>query len=250
MSVTAAMVVIGNEILSGRTRDANLPHIGRRLDELGLILSEVRVVGDEVAAIVAAVNACRTAYEYVFTTGGIGPTHDDVTARAIAEVFAVPLEPHPEAAKRLESYYAARGLALNSARRRMADMPRGAQLIDNPVSQAPGFRIGNVFVLAGVPVIAEAMFESLSPDLRRGAAPHCRTIVVAASEGDFAEELAALQCDHPDVVIGSYPFFEADRHGVRLVLRATDPEALARAATALAAALTRLGSPPIEETGA
>lgn len=218
--VTAAIVVIGNEILSGRTKDANLVYLAERLNEIGIRLMEGRIVADRDEAIVQAVNECRARYDYVFTTGGIGPTHDDITAGSIAHAFGLPLTPHPEAVARLERHYA-HG-QLNEARLRMALTPEGATLIDNPISAAPGFRIGNVFVLAGVPAIMQAMFESLRHDLVGGAPLRARTYRTNLAEGVLAEDLGALQSRYPDVEIGSYPSFARREAGVRIVLRSTD----------------------------
>ena len=175
--VTAGLLVIGNEILSGRTQDANIAFLGHRLNEIGVRLAEVRVVPDIEADIVAAVNALRARFDYVFTTGGIGPTHDDITAAAIAKAFGVPLIQNPEARARLEGNY--RAGDLNEARLRMANTPEGAALIDNPVSRAPGFRLENVFVLAGVPVILQAMVAGLRPAIAGGRPMLSRTVTVA-----------------------------------------------------------------------
>ncbi|HSK39399.1 MAG TPA: competence/damage-inducible protein A, partial [Arenibaculum sp.] len=191
-TVTAAVIVIGNEILSGRTQDANLGYMARRLTELGIRLREARVIADDPDEIVAAVNALRSRYDHVFTTGGIGPTHDDITSGCVAKAFGVELERNAEAVRRLEAHYGDPSM-LNAARLRMAEIPVGATLIDNPVSAAPGFRIGNVHVLAGVPSIMRAMFDGIAPGLRGGPPIHARTVSCALAEGTLAEGLGALQ---------------------------------------------------------
>ncbi|RME32813.1 MAG: competence/damage-inducible protein A [Gammaproteobacteria bacterium] len=223
----AALIVIGNEILSGRTRDASLPYIGRRCDELGISLLETRIVPDLEEAIVEAVNTCRARYRHVFTTGGIGPTHDDITTRSIAAAFGVPVVRHPGAEARLREYYG--DGRLNEARLRMAEIPRGAELIDNPVSGAPGFRMENVYVMAGVPVIMKAMFESIAGRLEGGPPLLSRTVVTRHAESRLAPGLAAIQERFPAVSIGSYPFFRMGSMGVRVVLRGTDATLLDQA---------------------
>lgn len=225
--VTAAIIVIGNEILSGRTKDANLAYLAEHLNETGIRLMEGRIVLDIEEAIAEAVNECRAKYDYVFTTGGIGPTHDDITAGSIARAFGLPLTPHPEAVARLERHYA-HG-QLNAARLRMAMTPEGATLIDNPISAAPGFRIGNVFVFAGVPAIMQAMFDSIRHSLIGGAPMRSRTYRTNLPEGLMAADLGALQTRYPDVEIGSYPSFARRESGVRIVLRSTDTARLAAA---------------------
>lgn len=236
--VTAAIIVIGNEILSGRTKDANLVYLAEHLNEIGIRLMEGRIVADIEAAIAEAVNQCRAKYDYVFTTGGIGPTHDDITAGSIASAFGLPLKPHPEAVARLERHYA-HG-QLNEARLRMALTPEGATLIDNPISAAPGFRIANVLVFAGVPAIMQVMFESIRHTLVGGAPLRSRTFRTNLAEGVMASDLGALQSRYPDVEIGSYPSFARREAGVRIVLRSTDAARLAAACdefVALTAAL-------------
>lgn len=223
-SVTAALLVIGNEILSGQTRDANLAFLGEQLTALGIRLSEARVVADDESAIVAAVNELRRRFDYVFTTGGIGPTHDDITGAAIAKAFGRPLTLHPEAHRILQGYY--KPGELNKARLRMAHTPEGADLVENPISGAPGFQVENVFVLAGIPSVMQAMFESLRHRLTGGERLLSHTIVAELPEGRMAEGLGAIQAANPDVEIGSYPFHKEGRYGSRLVLRATDPERL------------------------
>ncbi|MGE5506075.1 MAG: competence/damage-inducible protein A, partial [Actinomycetota bacterium] len=199
---TAAILVIGNEVLSGRTRDSHVQMLGGRLAAMGIRLAEARVVEDDADAIVAAVTDLRRRFDTVFTTGGIGPTHDDITAAAIARAFGVALVRNPEAVRRLEHHYGAEGLT--DARLKMADIPEGATLIDNPVSQAPGFTIGNVHVLAGIPRIAEAMFESLRPSLTGGPPVIARTRTMWVGERMLAAARAEVPAVHPAVQLGSY----------------------------------------------
>ncbi|MFV3129757.1 competence/damage-inducible protein A [Niveispirillum sp. KHB5.9] len=241
---TAALLIIGNEILSGRTQDANLAFIARHLGVLGIRFRETRVVPDEEAEIVAAINALRARYTYVFTTGGIGPTHDDITAECIAKAFGVPLIRHPEAVRRLEIHYAGTGM-LNEARLRMANTPEGATLIDNPVSTAPGFQIGNVFVMAGVPMIMQAMLTGIGDRLVGGPVVRTKSVASAIPEGSFADALCAIAADYPAVDIGSYPAFRQGRISTSLVLRATDPDLLERATVAVAEMLRALGGEPV-----
>lgn len=240
---TAAVLVVGNEILSGRTKDANLAYLAERLSALGIPLREARVVADEPDDIVDAVNALRARYTYVFTTGGIGPTHDDITAENIARAFGVPLLRHPDAVRRLQAHYA-NPADLNEARLRMANVPEGGTLIDNPVSAAPGFRIGNVFVMAGVPRIMQAMFEGLAPNLQGGAPVESRTVACDLGEGVIAAGLARVAADFPDLTVGSYPYFRAGVFGTSLVVRGTDPVRLEAAADAIMAVVAGLGGHP------
>jgi molybdenum cofactor synthesis domain-containing protein len=218
--VTAAVVVIGNELLSGRTRDANLPYLARKLGEVGIAVAEARIVPDDVDAIVAAVNGLRGHHAYVFTTGGIGPTHDDITAAAVARAFGVPFGRNAEAERRLRAYYGPD--KLNAARLTMADMPEGAVLIDNPVSVAPGFRLDNVYVLPGVPEILEVMVDQLVPSLAGGPPIASRALTVFCAEGELAETLAAVEADAHGVTLGSYPFFRQGRFGTTVVARGSD----------------------------
>jgi molybdenum cofactor synthesis domain-containing protein len=238
-SVTAAALIIGNEILSGRTQDVNLAFLGRRLNELGIRLLEARVVRDDEDAIVAALNEMRHRFDYVFTTGGIGPTHDDITAACVARAFGLPLIQNPEARAILEDFYPPG--ELNAARLRMANTPQGATLIENPVSRAPGFQIGNVFVLAGVPSVMQAMFEGCVHRLSGGAPLETRSLTVDLPEGGVAQGLAEMQQRYAEVEIGSYPFNRGGRLGVRLVLRSTEPERLEAAARELEALVDALG---------
>jgi molybdenum cofactor synthesis domain-containing protein len=203
---TAAMLVIGDEILSGRTRDTNTAHLAARLTETGIDLREVRVVADVQAEIVAALNALRARYDHVFTSGGIGPTHDDITADAVAAAFGVGIDVREDARAILAANYRNPEVELNAARLRMARIPDGASLIDNPVSKAPGFTIGNVHVMAGVPAVFHAMVESVLPTLKGGAPLRSLSLRVMRPEGEIAGPLGAIAAANPDVAIGSYPF--------------------------------------------
>ena len=244
-SSTAAVLVIGDEILSGRTRDSNSGHIAAFLTEIGIDLREVRVVPDDQDRIVAALDALRTAYTYVFTTGGIGPTHDDITADAVAAAFGVELIEHPEIIAMMTARW---GVELNAARRRMARVPVGGELVKNPVQGPPGFTIGNVFVLAGVPTIMRGMLEDVGWRLRGGAVTVARTVRVEGSgEGVIAAPLEAVAKAHPDMSLGSYPFFGDGGYGSNLVLRSRDPEELARALDELVAALRSAGIDNVRE---
>jgi molybdenum cofactor synthesis domain-containing protein len=243
--VSACVVIIGNEILSGRTQDVNLKYLAERLNGLGIRLREARVVPDVPEAIVETVNEVRARHDYVFTTGGIGPTHDDITSECVARAFGVPLIRNPEAVAILEAHYEP-GM-LNEARLRMANTPEGASLLPNPVSAAPGFRIGNVFVMAGVPSIMQAMFDGIAHELVGGAPMLTRTVVAYLPEGAIAAALGALQERFPALEIGSYPFFRQGRFGTSLVLRGTDSEELAAAAGELKVVVRSLGAEPEEE---
>ncbi|MCP5143438.1 MAG: competence/damage-inducible protein A [Gammaproteobacteria bacterium] len=235
---TAGLVIIGNEILSGRTQDANIKFLASRLSELGIALSEVRVVPDIPVEIISAVNAMRARYTYLFTTGGIGPTHDDITTDCIAEAFGVPVERNPEAVARLQSYY--RG-ELTDARLRMANIPQGATLIDNPVSGAPGYRLENVHVFAGVPRIMQAMFDGMAHELDGGAPIRSYAVSIRLPESRIADQLLVLQDRFPEVPLGSYPFARNDVIGTTLVARSADAAALASVAAALDALVAGLG---------
>jgi molybdenum cofactor synthesis domain-containing protein len=245
--VTACVLIIGNEILSGRTQDENLAFLARGLNEAGIRLREARVIPDDPAIIVATVNEVRAAFDYVFTTGGIGPTHDDITAQSIADAFAVPLVVDPDAKRLLERHYPAGHL--NEARLRMAMVPEGAALLPNPISQAPGFQIGNVYVLPGVPSIMQGIFAQLSHRLRGGDKVLSRSIACRLGEGTLAKELGELQERWPDLEIGSYPYFRRGDFGVTLVLRGTDRDRLAAAAAELTAMIRALGGDPQEGLG-
>ena len=237
--VTAAVLVIGDEILSGRTKDANMGFLAERLTELGIRLREARVVADVPEEIVAAVNALRARYDHVFTTGGIGPTHDDITAECVALAFGVPLLRHPEAVRRLEAHYEAG--QLNEARLRMANVPEGGTLIDNPVSAAPGFRIGNVHVMAGVPRIMQAMFDGIASTLAGGDKVLSRTVACDLGEGVIAAGLGAIAAEYPELSVGSYPYFRAGKFGTSLVLRGTDAARLSSATEAVRVLVVSLG---------
>ncbi|MGD9536993.1 MAG: competence/damage-inducible protein A [Alphaproteobacteria bacterium] len=245
---TAAILLIGNEILSGRTQDANLNYIARQLAVLGIRLKEVRVVTDEEDAIVEAVNALRTRYTYVFTTGGIGPTHDDITADSVAKAFGVRNVIHPDAYRVLAAFYEETGREFNEARQRMAHAPEGAVLIENKLSRAPGFRVGNVYVMAGIPAVMRAMFEAAVPTLRTGPTVGSRSIATYLPEGEIAKGLGELQARYAMLEIGSYPFVRDGKIGTTLVLRGTDKAALDRAADELAALIRTLGAEPMEES--
>ena len=224
---TAAALTIGDEILSGRTRDANLHHLAGRLTERGVELREARVVGDDAAAIEAAVAALSGAYDHLFTSGGIGPTHDDITAECVARAMGAPLSLRDDARAVLEAHYARQGIEMNERRLRMARVPEGATLIDNPVSAAPGFTIGNVHVMAGVPAIFQAMLASVLPRVAGGPPLLSESLRVERGEGDVAGPLSALAEERPDIAFGSYPSQDASgRLVVRVVARGTDAGAL------------------------
>ena len=231
---SAAMLVIGDEILSGRTRDANMHYLAGQLTELGIDLKEVRVVSDDRDAIIAAVRALSGGFDHVFTSGGIGPTHDDITADCIAAAFDVPIDVREDARALLQAHYDRSGQELNAARLRMARIPDGAKLIDNPVSTAPGFALGNVHVMAGVPSIFQAMVASVLPTLTGGAPLLSRTLRMERGEGDLAGPLSQFAADHPELSVGSYPFIKDGRHGANIVLRGTDAAALDAAIVTLA----------------
>ena len=245
MSVTACAVVIGNEVLSGRTRDANIQYLGARLNDLGIRLMEVRVIPDDAAIIVQTVNRCRAAFDYVFTTGGIGPTHDDITSGCIAKAFGVALERNPVALALLEQHY--RPEDVTEARLTMADIPAGARLIDNPVSKAPGFQMDNVFVMAGVPRIMQAMFEGIKDRLAGGRPMLSKTLASFIPEGLMGTPLGAIQESHPHVEIGSYPFFRDGKPGTSLVVRGADEADLEAAAEAVRALIRSFGGEPVED---
>jgi molybdenum cofactor synthesis domain-containing protein len=241
---TAAVLLIGDEILSGRTKDKNLGFIADCLAALGIDLKEARCVADDEGDIVAAVNALRHRYTYVFSTGGIGPTHDDITADAMAKAFGVGIGHHPDAVAILHAYFAEIGREPNEARMRMARVPDGATLIHNAVSKAPGFRIGNVFVMAGVPRIMQAMMEALSPQLSGGVPMLSRSIDFQGGEGDVAKPLGEIQARHPAVVIGSYPYESPSGYATNLVLRSRNEMELKSAfadVKAMAQSLTDAG---------
>ena len=238
--VTACLVIIGNEILSGRTKDANLAHLGGRLNEAGIRLREARVIADDEAVIVATINQLRPAFDYVFTTGGIGPTHDDITAESIAKAFGVPLVIHPQARAILEAHYPPG--QLNEGRLRMARTPEGASLILNAVSAAPGFRYENVFVMAGIPRVMQAMLETVLPQLSGGQPLESRQVTVFLAESILSPGLSSLQDRFPGIEIGSYPFERDGRFGVTVVLRAVESAQLEEAVKALKDLISGLGA--------
>lgn len=243
--VTACMLVIGNEILSGRTRDANLAWIAPQLNEMGIRLMEARFIPDIDEVIVASVNEVRARHDYVFTSGGIGPTHDDITADSIARAFGVGIDIDPRARAILEAHY--QPGELTEARLRMARIPFGAELIDNPVSRAPGFRIANVFVMAGVPAILQAMFGSIRHLLVGGPRLLSHTVSGHVAEGKIADALRAIQDRHDGrLEVGSYPFYRGGKPGTSIVLRSTEPARLAGAAAEVIAAMRTLGVEPFE----
>lgn len=244
-SPTAAIVIIGDEILSGRTKDANLPWLAERLGSLGIPVVEARVVSDRTEAIVDAVNTLRGEHTYVFTSGGIGPTHDDITTEAVAAAFGVPVVRSPEAQALLEGHYEPG--KLNAARLRMADVPEGACLVENPVSKAPGYRMDNVFVFAGIPRILQAMFDGIAPTLTGGAPLQTRAVSCAVGEGDLSAGLGAIQADFPDLSLGSYPFVRGGRFGSSVVIRGTDTARLDAARDAVHAMVAGLGGAPVDE---
>lgn len=231
--ITAALLVIGDEILSGRTKDRNIGYVAEHLTHAGIRLSEVRVVADDEDAIVAAVNALRSTYTYVFTTGGIGPTHDDITAPAIAKAFGVPIDVDERALSLMRPYYERRGLELTASRLRMARIPEGARLIRNSISVAPGFQIGNVTVMAGVPEIMQVMLDDALKYLRTGRKMLSQSLLVAAPEGDIADLFADHQKEWPDVAMGSYPKFTPEGLRCELVLRSVDAQRLNEALAGL-----------------
>ncbi|MFN3673080.1 MAG: competence/damage-inducible protein A [Bosea sp. (in: a-proteobacteria)] len=238
--VTAAILVIGDEILSGRTKDKNIGYIAEYMTNIGIDLREVRIVADVTEEIVAALNALRARYSYVFTTGGIGPTHDDITADAVAAAFGVAIDHDPRAIAMLAERFPPD--QLNAARLRMARIPAGAELIANSVSKAPGFTIGNVHVMAGVPAIMQAMLDVVAPTLRTGVRMLSETVQAGLREGDIGTELARVQQAHPDVAIGSYPFFSDAGPDTNVVVRSRDPVRLAEAVEAVRQMLVTLRS--------
>ncbi|WP_201831713.1 competence/damage-inducible protein A [Microvirga zambiensis] len=239
ISVTAALLIIGDEILTGRTKDKNIGYIAEYLTGIGIDLREVRVVPDVEEEIVAAVNALRSRYTYLFTTGGIGPTHDDITADSVAKALGVPIGVDPRAVALLRERYQPH--ELNEARLRMARIPEGADLIENQISKAPGFRIGNVFVMAGVPSIMQAMLDNIASGLQTGARMIIETIEAEGlAEGIYAEGLGQIASSFPNVSIGSYPSFSTSGFRNQIVVRGKDPEAVASASAAVRDLLGRL----------
>jgi molybdenum cofactor synthesis domain-containing protein len=245
--VTACVLIIGNEILSGRTQDTNIAYIAQGLNQVGVALREARVIPDIAEVIIATVNEMRAKFDYVFTTGGIGPTHDDITAESIARAFGVPWTLHPEAHALLVSRYRQQGVELNEARLRMAHTPEGATLIHNPVSGAPGFRIGNVFVMAGIPRVMQGMFDSAKQELEGGRPVLSRSIACHLPEGLIAKGLGEIQGRYPDLDIGSYPFYRTGAFGTSLVVRGRDAALLAAGTEEVVALVRGLGGNPVEE---
>jgi molybdenum cofactor synthesis domain-containing protein len=243
---TAALVVIGDEILSGRTQDRNVAQLATWLNDQGIRLAEVRIVPDDQQRIVEAVNALRPVHDYLFTTGGIGPTHDDITVDAIAAAFDVPVVVHPAARAILEDYYRDRPGGLNDARLRMARVPEGAELLPNPSSGAPGVKISNVYILAGVPHIAASMLEALTGRLEGGRPMVSVTVGARAAESEVAELLRETEEAHPGVAIGSYPFFKDGRYGANFVIRSDDGDLARLCGDVLADHLREAGYEPVE----
>ncbi|MBY0407635.1 MAG: competence/damage-inducible protein A [Rickettsiales bacterium] len=244
-SPTACLIIIGNEVLSGRTQDKNLAFIARELNEIGVRMTETRVIPDVEQVIIDTVNACRSRFDYVFTTGGIGPTHDDITSLSIAKAFGVKLEQNPQAAAILEKHYGRENL--NAARLKMAEIPAGSNLIPNPVSAAPGFQIENVYVMAGVPSIMQAMFGHIRGQLKGGSKTLSRTLSAYITEGVIAEKLSQIQDRFPEVEIGSYPFIKNQRLGTSLVSRSVDEAKLLETVAAIRAMLLEITTEISEE---
>jgi len=241
---TACILVIGNEVLSGRTQDANIRFLAQRLGDMGMPVREVRVIPDVAEVIIRTVNEVRAAFDHVFTTGGIGPTHDDITSECVAAAFGVPWEPHPVVWARMQAHYPEGGF--NAARQRMATMPRGAVLIDNGQTIAPGFSMGNVHVMAGVPAIMRAMFEMLAPSLPSGEPIVSRSVHAAdIREGDLAAGLTEIQQRYPALDLGSYPYFRAGGAGVAIVAKGVDAAAAEAAIAEVTALFVALGGTPL-----
>lgn len=235
---TAAVIIIGNEILSGRTVDENIPYLAKKLNDLGIKLEYVHIIGDLEKLIIQTVRACFQNYTYVFTTGGIGPTHDDITTASVAKAFDCPLELHPQAVKLLQEYY---GLEkLNDSSLRMALMPKGANLIPNPVTLAPGFYMKNVFVMAGVPEVMRAMFDGMADLIKPGPKIYTETVHSLVDESLLAEKLAVIQSHYPAVSIGSYPYFKNRKFGVSLVLKGIDESAVFKAKAEVVALINNM----------
>ena len=243
--VTAAVLIIGNEILSGRTQDANIAYLAKGLNEAGVTLREARVIPDIEATVIATVNELRAKFDYLVTTGGIGPTHDDITSECVAKAFGVPWVVHPEAHKHFLNFY--QPSELNPARMRMATTPEGASLVYNPVSRAPGFRMGNVYVFAGIPRVMQGMFDGIKHDLKGGRPMLSRTVSCHLPEGIIAKGLGEIQGRYSDLDIGSYPFYRRGEFGTSLVLRGRDPARLAAGTEEVVALVKGLGGTPVEE---
>ncbi len=243
--ISAGVIIIGNEILSGRTQDSNLSFIGKRLESLGIHIVEACVIPDIEKTIIDYVNQYRANYDYVFTTGGIGPTHDDITALSIASAFGLKLEQNPDAVARLKNYYEPG--RINDARLKMAQIPLGAQLIDNPISGAPGFQLENVFVLAGVPTIMEVMFDGIIDRLIGGDPILTASIATNIGESMLAQGLGELQDKYPAISIGSYPYFKRGKLGVNIVMRSTDCKLLKELANKTKSLILQLDGKIVEE---
>ena len=246
--VRACLIIIGNEILSGRTHDKNLPYLAEELNVLGVRLAETRVIPDIEDTIIKTVNECRAAFDYVFTTGGIGPTHDDITSECVAKAFGVAIELNAEAHELLKSHYE-NPEDLNEARLRMARIPVGAELIQNPISKAPGFRMENVYVMAGVPMIMQAMFQGIKHQLIGGKPMVSRSVGGYIPEGAIAQVLGEIQGDFPATDIGSYPFLREGKLGTTLVVRGEDSDDVNQAADRIRKAIIDGGREVIEDTG-
>ncbi len=239
--ITAAVLIIGNEILSGKTREANMHWLSSQLNEMGIQLRECAIVRDDEAAIISTVQRLSANYKYVFSSGGIGPTHDDITSATMAKAFGTKLQRHPEADKILRAYYSVE--QQTDARMKMADIPLGASLIANPVSQAPGYQIQNLYVMAGIPAVFQAMFEQIRPSLKGGSISKTRTLTAYVREGDFAAALTKLDAQFEMVEIGSYPFSNAERFGTQLVFTSTQPTFLNAAVAQCCTLLQSLSIP-------
>lgn len=233
---TAAMLVIGDEILSGRTRDSNMHHLAGKLTEAGINLTEVRMVADDRTAIVEGVRALARKHDHLFTSGGIGPTHDDITADCVAEAMNASIDVRPDARAILQTHYDRQGIEMNEARLRMARIPEGATLIENPISAAPGFTIGNVHVMAGVPTIFEAMVSSILPTIAGGDPVLSENVRIDRAEGDIAARLSELAREFANLSFGSYPFRQDGQYGANVVIRGTEPQQINQAAAQLRAA--------------
>jgi len=242
---TAALVIIGNEVLSGRTRDANLQYLGTELNAIGVRLMEVRVVPDIEEMIIEAVNTVRKRYDYAFTTGGIGPTHDDITSATIAKAFGLKHGRHPDAEALLLAHYDPKDVT--DARMKMSETPAGAELLFNPISKAPGFRVENVYVMAGIPQIMQAMFEGFRHTLNGGEPMLSASVAAFIGEGKVGDELGKIQKRHPDVEIGSYPFVRDGKYGTSLVARHTDRSAIDDVLDEIQDLIRKHGVEPIDE---
>jgi len=245
-SVSAAAVAIGDELLSGRTKDKNIGHLAELLTAAGIALREVRIVSDDEDSIVAALDALRHSHDYVFTSGGIGPTHDDITADSVSKAFGVPCLHDAKAMELMGAHYEKRGMEFTEARKRMARMPQGAEHIDNPVSIAPGFKIGNVFVMAGVPSVFQAMLDNVLPTLRRGRKVISHAIQCPFAEGDIGSALRLIAQSHQEVSIGSYPRYTDNGYSNEIVVRSADQDAVNLAASAIQLMLDQMNEASVK----